>query len=155
MSALRLAVAAAVIGPFAGLATAGSVTLLGGEKLVAALAEGPPCCVVDARAAGKRALRPLADAIAYRKDLRIVPSASVVVIADTDEAAVRVGEEIARDSRAPRVIAVMGGLAAWKAASAPAQSGGAPPPAFRFVIPKNTCEQGDPLQHFRAGPRKP
>lgn len=154
MIALRQPVVAAVLALLAGTASAGSVTLLGGDKLVAALAEGPPCCVVDARPAGTRALRPLPDAIAYRKGLRITPSAAVVVIADTDENAVRIGEEVARDSKAPKVIAVMGGLATWKAATAPAQSGAAPP-GFSFVIPKNTCESGTTLQHLRSGPRKP
>lgn len=151
----RTAVAIAALAFFAVPASAGSVVLLGGEKLVAALAKGPPCCVVDARAPGNRTLRPLPDAIAYRKGLRITPSAAVVVIADNDNDSIRVGEEIARDSKAPTVIAVRGGLAAWKAATAPAQSSGAPPPAFRFVIPSNTCEQGAPLQHFKAAPAKP
>ncbi len=138
-----------------GMAAATEVVPLGGEKLVAALAEGPPCCVVDARASNARALRPLPDAIAYRKGLRITPTAAVVVIADTDEDAARIGAEVGRDSNAARVIAVKGGLAAWMAATAPVQSTGAPPPAFRFVIPSNTCEQGAPLQHFKSAPRKP
>lgn len=138
-----------------GMAAATEVVQLGGEKLAAALAEGPPCCVVDARPVNARTLRPLADAIAYRKGLKITPTAAVVVIADTDEEAARIGAEVGRDSNAARVIAVKGGLAAWKSATAPAQSTGAPPPAFRFVIPSNTCEQGAPLQHFNAAPRKP
>lgn len=134
-----------------GGAFAGTVVLLDREQLSDALAEGPPCCVVDARRAQDRALRPLTDAIPYRKGLRITPSAAVVIIAESDENAVRIGKEIARENNALRVIAVMGGFAAWKAATAPAQSGGVP--AFNFVIPRNTCEQGEPLQHFRSSPR--
>jgi hypothetical protein len=130
---------------------AAEVTLLGGEKLATALAEGPPCCVIDARPPTARALRPLPDAIAYRKGLRIKPTAAVVVIADSDDAAMRIGDEVGRESNAPRVIAVKGGLAAWKAATSPTASRTGTP-AFSFVIPKNTCEQGEPLQHFPAKP---
>jgi hypothetical protein len=152
--ALRRGAAVVVLALCSGTAMGTDVVLLGGEALVAALAAGPPCCVVDARPAGTRALRPLPDAIAYRKGLVIKPTAAVVVIADTDENATRIGAEVGRDSNAPRVIAVKGGFAAWKSATAPAQSP-AGPPSFSFVIPKNTCEQGEPLHRFPASPSAP
>jgi hypothetical protein len=120
-------------------------------QLALALEKGPPCCVIDARAEGARALRPLADALVYRKGMKINPTAAVAVIADSDENGMRVGDELARTSHAPQVIVVKGGLATWEAATAPSRSasGGA---ALTFVIPKNTCEQDTPLQTLRVGP---
>jgi hypothetical protein len=135
------------------MAIGAEAMLLGGRDLAAALAEGPPCCVIDARPPTARALRPLPDAIAYREGLRIRPSAAVVVIGEGDDVALRIGNEVGRANNAPRVIAVKGGLAAWKAATSPAASGTGTP-AFSFVIPKNTCEQGEPLQHFPAKPAR-
>jgi hypothetical protein len=146
-----IAVAAAVAATAASQVLAASIALHGPEQLAAALKEGPPCCIVDARPPGARALRPLADAVAYRKGLKINPTAAVVVIADNDQNALRIGEELARESNAPRVIAVQGGLAAWEAATGAGASGGAT--AATFVIPKNTCEQDAPLQTLRAAPR--
>jgi hypothetical protein len=132
-------------------AAAATVSLHDRAQLDAALKEGPPCCVVDARPAGSRALRPLPDALVYRKGMKINPTAAVAVIADTDENALVVGEELARETKAPKVIAVKGGLPAWEAATgAGASAAGGP---VTFVIPKNTCEQDAPLQTLRAAPR--
>lgn len=134
-----------------GFAVAGTVALHDAAQLAAALKEGPPCCVIDARPAGTRALRPLSDALVYRQGMKINPTAAVAVIADTDQNAMRVGEELARDTHAPKVIAVKGGLATWEAATGQGRPpGGA---ALTFVIPKNTCEQDAPLQTLRAAPR--
>ena len=132
------------------LATAGTVTLHDRAQLAAALAQGPPCCIVDARPAGTRALRPLPEALAYRAGIKIKPTAAVVVIADTDQNAMRAGEELARTNSAPKVIAVKGGLPTWEATTGlGAPAGGT---ALSFVIPKNTCEQEAPLQQLRTGP---
>ena len=137
----------------AGAATAATVTLHDRAELAAAMKEGPPCCVVDARPPGTRALRPIPDALVYRKGMKINPTAAVIVIADNDQNATRVGEELARGSHAPIVIAVKGGLPTWEAVTGEgASSGGA---ALTFVIPKNTCEQGVPLQTLRAAPAAP
>ena len=137
----------------AGAAAAATVTLHDRAELAAAMKEGPPCCVVDARPPGTRALRPIPDALVYRKGMKINPTAAVIVIADNDQNAARVGEELARGSHAPKVIAVKGGLPTWEAAIGEgAFSGGA---ALTFVIPKNTCEQGVPLQTLRAAPAAP
>lgn len=147
-ASVLLALAALLVAT--GIATAAPVALQDRAELAAALKEGPPCCIVDARPPGTRALRPLADALVYRKGMKINPTAAVVVIADNDQNAMRVGEELARDSRAPKVIAVKGGLPTWEAAIGEgASSGGV---ALTFVIPKNTCEQGVPLQTLRAEP---
>lgn len=132
-------------------AGAAGVSALDRDQLAAALREGPPCCVVDARKAGARALRPLKNAVVYRKAMTLDPTAAVVVIADDDEGALRVGEEIARTTNAPRVLAVKGGYPTWQAATAPAQTKTGT--VYSFVIPSNTCEQGKPLQHLKSAPR--
>lgn len=126
------------------------VTLHNRVQLRAALQKGPPCCVIDARPEGLRAIRPLADAIVYRPGMKLNPTAAVAVIADTDRNAMRVGEEIARDSNPPQVIVVAGGLVTWEAVTA--ARGAATGPALTFVIPRNTCEQDAPLQTLRAAP---
>jgi len=149
-ASVLLVLAALVAAGAATATTAATVALHDRAELAAAMKEGPPCCIVDARPPGTRALRPLADALVYRKGMKINPTAAVVVIADNDQNAMRVGEELARDSRAPKVIAVKGGLPTWEAAIGEgASSGGV---ALTFVIPKNTCEQGVPLQTLRAEP---
>lgn len=129
------------------------VVLLDRTQLAAELEKGTPCCVIDARPPATRAFRPLADALAYSKGMKINPTAAVAVIADTDENGVRAAEELARTNQAPKVIVVKGGLAAWEAATAPGRSSGGGAP-LTFVIPKNTCEQGTPLQTLRVGPGK-
>ena len=147
---LRAAATFAVAALAATGAAAGTVALLDRAQLAAALEQGSPCCVVDARPAGTRALRPLPDALAYRAGMKIDPIAAVVVIADTDQNAMRVGEELARTSNAPKVIAVKGGLPTWEAATGLAGPAGGT--ALTFVIPKNTCEQDAPLQQLRSAP---
>ena len=62
----------------------------------------------------------------------------------------RVGEDLARTSNAPKVIAVKGGLATWEAAAGQGDPPGGT--ALTFVIPKNTCEQDAPLQQLRTEP---
>ncbi len=125
---------------------AAEVSLRDTAALKAFLAGDTPCCVIDARAAANRKRAPLADTLAYRKDLKINPTGVVVVIADTDARAVEIGERLADSSKAKEVYAVKGGIATWNAASVAGLFKTRP---RSFVIPKNTCEQGTPLQELR------
>ena len=138
------AVAAAML--FATPALA-EVSLRDTAALKAFLASDIPCCVIDARAAANRKRTPLADTLAYRKDLKINPTGVVVVIAASDARAVEVGERLAASSKAQEVYAVKGGIATWNAASLASLFKTRPK---SFVIPKNTCEQGTPLQELRV-----
>ena len=123
-------------------------TTLGDRRQIgAALALLPPCCVVDARSALPRALRPLKDAIAWSKDIRIVPTGTVVVVADSDKEALAVARRIAARFQARHVLAVKGGFDTWRDVLAAAAEPGMP---ATFVIPKNTCEQGTPIQILRS-----
>ena len=125
---------------------AAEVSLRDTAALKAFLAGVTPCCVIDARSAAARKRAPLADTLAYRKDLKINPTGVVVVIADSDARAIEVGELLAAGSKAQEVYAVKGGIATWNAASIASLFKTRP---RSFVIPKNTCEQGTPLQELR------
>lgn len=123
------------------------------SQLRLALRVSPPCCVIDARTEAQRVARPLAEALVYRDDLRITPTATVIVVADTDSRALTVAQGLAAVHPGKTVFAVEGGIAAWEAAAG--AIAGDPPGgrAFSFVIPKNTCEQAPPLQHLRTDPK--
>lgn len=126
---------------------AAEVSLRDKAALEAFLAGDTPCCVIDARSAKNRKSAPLANALAYRNGLKINPTGVVVVIADTDARAVEVGEILAASSKAKDVYAVQGGIATWKASTIAGLFASKP---RSFVIPKNTCEQGTPLQELRV-----
>ncbi|MDZ4254962.1 MAG: hypothetical protein U1A72_20530 [Sulfuritalea sp.] len=128
------------------------VSLNDKAQLVAALAAKPPCCVIDGRSAASRKRELLADALPWRADLKIDPTATVVVVADRDQDALGIARALGRKHPGKPILAVKGGLATWKAASfallAASATGGAGG-LVNFVIPANTCEQGKPLQELR------
>lgn len=130
------------------------VTLVNGDKLGLALKNSPPCCVIDARTALKRAQVPVVDALPYRSGLRIKPTATVVVLADSDREALRIASIYERQHPGKAIIAVKGGGKAWLAATALPDSSpaadGAPGSTLQFVIPHNTCETGEPLQKLQS-----
>lgn len=122
-------------------------------QLQFALRSSPPCCIIDGRAEAQRKLRSLPEALVYHKDLKINPLATVVVVADTDVQALAIAEALSAAHPGKTVLAVEGGVKAWETV---AHMIAAEPPggrALNFVIPKNTCEQGAPLQHLRTGPK--
>lgn len=132
--------------------------LLGEADLVTALQNAPQCCVIDARADAKRLGKALANALAYRKDLAIQPTTSVVVVADSDKQALAVAQSLGAKHPQTTLYAVRGGVTAWesvrKTINGQQASSGAAPAAISFVIPHNTCETGTPLQILSTGPQK-
>lgn len=129
------------------------VKLLGGDALIAALQASPPCCVIDGRNALNRAKAVLPEALPYRPDLRITPTATIVVLADSDSEALRLAGLFAQQHPGKPIVAVKGGLPGWRSATA-APAGktlgdGAPGATLQFVIPHNTCETGTPLQKLQ------
>ncbi len=136
-----------------------AVALRGTAELIEALKSQPPCCVVDARSAERQREHPLADAVRYRPGLQIIPTASVIVVADHDRDATRAGAALAKQHPGKTIFAVKGGVETWEAvlkslagvssSSAP----GAPPPGISFLIPHNTCETGTPLQILQSKPK--
>ncbi|MCX7148980.1 MAG: hypothetical protein NTY05_06145 [Rhodocyclales bacterium] len=134
------------------------VNLKDKAQLVSALSAKPPCCVIDGRNVTSRKREILEGALPWRSDLKINPTATVVVIADRDQDALGIANTLGGKHPGKPIFAVKGGLATWKAASLSllvaagmdtAMSG-----PVSFVIPANTCEQGKPLQELRPDKKK-
>jgi hypothetical protein len=152
------------------IAWALSVTLLGAAsvhagvvlrdaaELTQALKRQPACCVIDARSEDQQLKTPLADALRYRPGLQIIPTASVIVVADHDQEAMAIGAILLKQHPGKAIYAVKGGVATWefvrksleKTSSSQAPSGA---PGISFVIPHNTCETGTPLQILQSNPK--
>lgn len=126
---------------------AAAVTLRDKAALEEFLGHKVPCCVIDARSDASRQAAPLANALVYRKGLKINPTGVVVVVADSDAKAIEIGEILAGASKAKEVYAVQGGAPTWQAVSGGRAFFGRP---RSFIIPSNTCEQGKPLQELRS-----
>lgn len=122
------------------------VQLMGEEALLLALEHQPPCCVIDARPARHRTALPLPDSLAYRPGMNIIPTASVVIVADSDEQAVAIARRFDKAYPGKSIIAVQGGHAVWASVLAASQRSRSVQGSRSFVIPSNTCEQGPPLQ---------
>lgn len=128
------------------------VSLHDKAQLVAALSAKPPCCVIDGRRAESRKRETLENALPWRSDLAINPSATVIVVADRDQDALGIARALERKHPGKPILAVKGGVATWKAASFAllvASANGGAGGLVNFVIPANTCEQGKPLQELR------
>jgi hypothetical protein len=131
------------------------VSLRSAMQLEIALKSSPPCCVIDGRHAAQRQHAPLPEALPYRPGMTINPTAAVVVVADSDSEAKRIGAELGKAHPDKTIIAVKGGVPTWKSVLAaldkPASDvAGAPTGGINFVIPKNTCESGETLQKLRS-----
>lgn len=137
----------AVLFATAGLAHA-DVLPMSKAQLVHALQEGQPCCVIDGRGEASRKKQPLADALPYAKDMKIAPTAAVVVVADNDRLAKKIAGQLDAAYPGKRIIAVQGGVGVWVAALVAASSADANKPGISFVIPKNTCESGTAIQQY-------
>lgn len=136
-----------------------AVAALRGEaELTQILKKNPPCCVIDARNEAQQLKAPLADALRYRPGLQIIPTASVIVVADRDEDAQNVGAALAKQHPGKAIYAVKGGVTTWAAvlkslekvtsSQSPKTTSG-----ISFVIPHNTCETGEPLQVLTTKPK--
>ena len=135
-----------------------AVALRGATALTEALKGQPPCCVIDARSEDSQRRHPLADTVRYRPGLQIIPTASVIVVADHDRDASKVGAAIAKQHPGKLIYAVKGGALAWESvlkslAGVSFSNAPGPAPGISFVIPHNTCETGTPLQILQSSPK--
>jgi hypothetical protein len=137
---------AALVVVLCGSGASAKVQLMGEAALLGALEHQPPCCVIDARPAQHRNALPLPEAVAYRPGMKIVPTASVVIVADSDEQAMAIARRFDKAYPGKSIIAVQGGHAVWTSVLAAAQQSRSLQGSRSFVIPSNTCEQGRPLQ---------
>jgi hypothetical protein len=125
----------------------GEVRLLAKAPLTQALKTEPPCCVVDARADAQRQARPIRESLVYKPGLKIHPSATVVVVADSDAAALKVASALEKAYPGKTIAAVKGGYPVWEAILIDQErASGSVQGSRSFVIPRNTCEQDTPLQ---------
>lgn len=146
---LALLTWAALLGA-GGSAWAGAAALRNDAELFTLLQASPACCVIDARSAKARQAEAMPGTLQYHKGLRIQPTGHAVVVADTDAQALAVARQLAGASP-HAVYAVKGGLVAWRAVEGRLQAHATKAGTrFSFVIPHNTCEQGKPLQVFKA-----
>lgn len=131
----------------AAFAASADITLRNRAELEAALRQGEPCCVVDARTESSRASLPLVGAVPYREGMKLDEGGPAVVIADTEARALEVGKTLAATAEARQIFVVRGGAKTWQAVARRSPITG---PSPQFVIPANTCEQGKPLQTLRS-----
>lgn len=126
-------------------ANAADATLLDEAALAAKLQQHADYQLLDARGDGAQRLAPIAFSTRYRINT-VIKNGLVLIVADTDAAAVEVAGSI--PSAAGReVYAVQGGEPAWKRVmlKMPEQNTS----SKTFVIPHSTCEQGKPLQELK------
>lgn len=154
LAAVVLAAALHVVALAAPAPPAASASLQGAAVLTARLTQTPQCCVIDARSAQHRQAAALPGALTYSAKLRIAPTSVVVVLADSDDRALAVARLLVKSS-AHDVYAVKGGMPAWQSVLARLEAEAAKPGSkFGFVIPLDTCQQGEPLQVFEAQPAR-
>jgi hypothetical protein len=129
------------------------VSLLAKADLVKVLTTSPPCCVIDARSEEARKARPIKEALEWLPGLKINPTATVVVVADADARAMAVARSIDKTHPRKVIVAVKGGFPVWEAILIDQEKGRehSVQGSTSFVIPKNTCEQGTPLQTLPRG----
>ena len=125
--------------------------LLDKMALVDMLASSPPCCVVDARTSSERGQHPIKDALVYRSSMRINPTATVVVVGDTDAKALGAAKALDKGHPGKVIVAVRGGFPVWESILIDKEHATSVQGSSSFVIPKNTCEQDTPLQILPRG----
>jgi hypothetical protein len=128
-----------------GLCMGAEALLLDDDALSKKIEQVQDYQLLDARTPETQRIAPLAFATRYWINARI-NKALVLVVADSDAEAVEIAQSIpAENGRA--VFAVKGGDEAWRRVSARAST--ATSVSKTFVIPKNTCEQGKPIQELK------
>lgn len=101
--------------------------------------------LLDARSAEEQRNNPIAFSTRYQSTTPI-KKGLVLIVADTDAAALEIAKAIPAASDR-FVFAVKGGYESWRhvMAKVPLGTSG----SGSFVIPKNTCEQGKPIQELK------
>jgi hypothetical protein len=101
--------------------------------------------LIDARNPEAQRLAPIAFSTCYRINVTFIKGL-VLIVADTDADALAIARSVpAAPGRS--AFAVKGGFEAWQREAAKASP--ATSVSKDFVIPKNTCEQGKPIQELK------
>ena len=143
MSILRSVCLALLMLP--GLSMGAEPLLLDEGTLSKKVEQDPDYQLIDARNPEAQRLAPIAFSTCYRINVTFIKGL-VLIVADSDAEAVAIARSVpAAPGRS--VFAVKGGAEAWRHVAAKA------PPVTSvsksFVIPKNTCEQGKPIQELK------
>lgn len=101
--------------------------------------------LLDARSAEAQRNNPIAFSTRYQSTTPI-KKGLVLIVADTDAAALEIAKSIPVASDR-YIFAVKGGCDSWRRVMAKVPLG--TPVSGGFVIPKNTCEQGKPIQELK------
>lgn len=127
------------------LCWAGSEVLLDEAKLSALIAKNNEYQLLDARNAAAQRSAPIAFSTTYRINMPI-SNGLVLIVADDDKTAVAIAQSIPM-AMSRSVYAVQGGSEILQKVitTAPATTS----VSGSFVIPKNTCEQGKPIQKLQ------
>ncbi len=102
--------------------------------------------LLDARSAQAQRDAPIAFSTRYEPNTA-VKGGLVLVVADTDAAASAIAQAIVAGGADRAVFAVKGGYDSWQRVAR--KSSASTSIAGGFVIPKNTCEQGKPIQELK------
>lgn len=116
------------------------------------LRASPAVPVIDARSAQARAqVAPLADARVYTEAMPL-ERGPVLVIADTDAAAIAVADKLEARHADVQAYAVAGGSAVLERLRQPPVEHSPTSTAipYDFVIPSDTCQTGPALQTFKG-----
>ena len=130
---------------FPTLCLAAGELLLGDAELAAKLEKVRDYQLLDARSAEAQRLAPIAFSTKYQKIMPI-KNCLVLVVADTDAAALKIALSIPADT-GRNVFAVKGGAETWQHVSSKTSPQSSM--SDSYVIPMNTCEQGKPLQELK------
>ena len=102
--------------------------------------------LIDARNPEAQRAAPIAFSTCYRINVTFIKGL-VLIVADTDAEALVIAQSVpATPGRS--AFAVKGGFDAWQRVASKASSP-ATSISRNFVIPKNTCEQGKPIQELK------
>lgn len=127
------------------LSWAGNEVLLDETQLSALIAKENDYQLLDARNTEAQRSKPIAFSTTYRFNTPI-SNGLVMLVADDDKSAIEIAQSISASINR-RVYAIQGGSEVWQKVMS-----NAPPSksvSGSFVIPKNTCEQGNPIQKLQ------
>jgi hypothetical protein len=128
-----------------GLCMGAEPLLLDENALSKKIEQVEDCQLIDARDPETQRLAPLAFSTRYGINTRF-NKALVLIVAETDAEAVEIAQSIPA-AKGRSVFAVKGGDEAWQRVAAKASR--ATSVSKSFVIPKDTCEQGKPIQELK------
>lgn len=118
-------------------------------QLIDLLKSNQSITVIDGRGPGTRARKPIPFSL-IPGEMNVKFTGVAVVVADNDDKAIALARQLSLNGKR-RIYALRGGYDTWVQAQSASQAEGAESSAAsdNFIIPSNTCEQGDALQSYQ------